>query len=72
VTQPAGGTVNQTDVDLHANAKLSEFRELSYGDSDPTIRKFVADEKLATMQGQDVPAQGAVEKCADAISASAR
>ena len=55
-----------------ANAKLAEFKALSYGDRDPTIRKFVADEKLATMQGEDVPAQGAVEKCADAISASAR
>ena len=29
-----------------ANAKLSEFKALSYGDRDPTIRKFVADEKF--------------------------
>jgi hypothetical protein len=51
-----------------AKAKLAEFKALSYSEREAAIRKFVADEKLATMLGEDVPAQGAVDKCADAIS----
>jgi hypothetical protein len=51
-----------------AKAKLTEFKALSYSDRDAAIRKFVADEKLATMPGEGVPAQGSVEQCADAIS----
>src|SRR4051812_31556525 len=31
-----------------AAAKLAEFKALSYGEKDPAIRKFVADQKLAT------------------------
>ena len=50
-----------------AAAKLAEFKVLSYTDKDPAIRKFVTDEKLATMLGEDGPAPGAVDKCSDAI-----
>lgn len=50
-----------------AATKLVEFKALSYSDKDTAIRKFVADEKLASMLGEDAPAEGAVEKCADAI-----
>ena len=51
-----------------ATAKLAEFKALSYSDKDTAIKKFVNDEKLATMLGEDAPAPGAVDKCADAIS----
>jgi len=50
-----------------AATKLAEFKALSYGDKDPAIRKFVAEEGLATMLGEDTPVAGAVDKCADAI-----
>ena len=55
-----------------ATSKLSEFKALSYSDKGTAIKKFVADEKLATMLGEDAPAPGAVDKCADAISELAR
>ena len=55
-----------------ATAKLAEFKTLSYGDKGTATKKFVADEKLATMLGEDAPAPGAVDKCADAISDLAR
>ena len=51
-----------------AATKLAEFKALSYGDKDPAIRKFVAEQGLATMLGEDTPVAGAVDKCADAIS----
>src|SRR5579864_3487902 len=51
-----------------ATAKLAEFKALSYSDKDTAIKKFVGEEKLATMLGEDVPAPGAIDKCADAIS----
>jgi hypothetical protein len=50
-----------------AAAKLAEFKALPYGDKDPAIRKFVEQEGLATMLGEDAPVAGAVNKCADAI-----
>lgn len=50
-----------------AAAKLAEFKALSYGDKDTVIRKFVTDEKLATMLGENATPAGAVEKCADAV-----
>ena len=50
-----------------AATKLAEFKALSYGDKDTAIRKFVTEEGLATMLGEDTPAAGAVDKCADAI-----
>jgi len=50
-----------------AAAKLAEFKALSYGDKDTAIRKFVEQEGLATMLGEDAPVAGAVDKCADAI-----
>ena len=48
-------------------AKIAEFKALSYGAKDEAIRKFVAQEGLATMLGEDTPVAGAVDKCADAI-----
>jgi hypothetical protein len=51
-----------------ASAKIAEFKALSYGERDTAVKKFVTDEKLATMLGEDAPATGAVDKCADAIS----
>ena len=50
-----------------AAAKLAEFKALSYGDKDTAIRKFVEQEGLATMLGEDAPVAGSVDKCADAI-----
>ena len=50
-----------------AAAKLAEFKALSYSEKDTAIRKFITDEKLATMLGEEAPAAGAVEKCSDAI-----
>ena len=50
-----------------AVSKLAEFKALSYSDKDTAIRKFVTDQKLATMLGEETPATGAVEKCADAV-----
>jgi hypothetical protein len=55
-----------------ATAKLAEFKALSYGERDTAINKFVTDEKLATMLGEDAPAPGAVDKCTDAISGLSR
>jgi hypothetical protein len=53
-----------------AEAKLAEFKALSYGNRDDAIRKFVTDEGLATMLGEDAPAPGAIDKCANAIKRS--
>jgi hypothetical protein len=50
-----------------ASAKIAAFKALSYGEKDTAIKKFVTDEKLATMLGEAAPAPGAVDKCADAI-----
>ena len=49
-----------------AMAKLAEFKALPYRDD--AIKKFIADERLATMVGENVPAAGAIERCAWAIS----
>jgi hypothetical protein len=51
-----------------ASAKIAEFKALSYGERDTAIKKFVTEEKLAMMLGEDAPAPGAIDKCADAIS----
>jgi hypothetical protein len=48
-----------------AMTRLAEFKALPY--KDDAIRKFIADEKLATMGGENVPAAGAIERCAGAI-----
>lgn len=53
-----------------AEAKLAEFKALSYGNRDAAIRKFVTEEGLATMLGEDEPAAGAINQCADAIKRS--
>jgi hypothetical protein len=53
-----------------AEAKLAEFKALSWGERDTAIRKFVTEEGLATMLGEDTPAPGAIDKCADAIKSS--
>jgi hypothetical protein len=36
------------------------------------IKKLIADEKLATMVGEDVPAAGAIDRCVYAISSLTR
>jgi len=51
-----------------AAAKLAEFKALSGSNEDAAIRTFVTEEGLATMLGEDAPAPGAIDKCADAIS----
>jgi hypothetical protein len=53
-----------------AEGKLAEFKAISYGDKDAAIRKFVTEEGLATMLGEDAPAPGAVNKYAEAINRS--
>ena len=50
-----------------AEAKLTEFKALSYSEKDAAIQKFLTDEGLATMLGEDVPAPDAIENCANAI-----
>ena len=50
-----------------AEAKLAEFKALSYSDRDAAIQKFLTDEGLATMLGEDVPVSGAIDNCAGAI-----
>jgi hypothetical protein len=54
----------------NAAERLAEFKALSWSERDTATRKFVTDEGLATMLGEDEPAPGAVEKCADAIKRS--
>jgi hypothetical protein len=53
-----------------AEAKLAEFKALSWTARDDAVRKFVTEEGLATMLGEDVPAPGAIDKCVDAIKSS--
>lgn len=53
-----------------AEVKIAEFKALSYSDKDTAVRNFVTEEGLATMLGEDVPAPGAIDKCADAIKRS--
>jgi hypothetical protein len=53
-----------------AEAKLAEFKALSWTARDDAVRKFVTEEKLATMLGEDVPTPGAIDKCVDAIKSS--
>jgi hypothetical protein len=55
-----------------ASAKIAEFKALSWGERDTAVKKFVTEEKLATMLGEDAPAPGAIDKCADAISGLSR
>ena len=50
-----------------AEAKLTEFKALSYSEKDAAIQKFLTDEGLATMLGEDVPVPGAIDNCAGAI-----
>jgi hypothetical protein len=54
----------------NATEKLAEFKALPWSDRDTAIRKFVTDEGIATMLGEDEPVSGAVDKCADAIKRS--
>jgi len=49
-----------------AAAKLAEFKALPY--KDDAIKKFIADEKLATMVGENAPAADAIDRCAYAIN----
>ena len=50
-----------------AKAKLAEFKALSYNEEDTAIKGFITKEGLATMLGEDAPAPGSIDKCADAI-----
>ena len=50
-----------------ALTKLAEFRAISY-DRATAIKRFIADEKLATMVGENAPAPGAIDRCAYAIN----
>ncbi|MEX2648335.1 MAG: hypothetical protein WD673_04900 [Alphaproteobacteria bacterium] len=54
----------------NAEEKLTEFKVLSWNEQKTAINKFVTDEGLATMLGEDEPAPTAVEKCAEAIKSS--
>ena len=51
-----------------AAVKLAEFKALPYGERDPAVQKLIADEGLATMLGEEAPAEGAVNQCASAIT----
>ena len=51
-----------------AAAKLAEFKVLPFGGKDNAIKKFIADEKLATMVGENTPAANAIDRCAYAIN----
>jgi len=51
-----------------AAAKLAEFKALPYGGKDTAIKKFISDEKLATMVGENAPAADAIHRCAYAIN----
>jgi hypothetical protein len=54
-----------------AAAKLVEFKGLPYGGKDTAIKKFIADEKLATMVGANASAADAIDRCAYAINSLA-
>jgi hypothetical protein len=45
-----------------AAAKIAELKALSYSDKNTAIKKLVTEEKLATMQGEDAAAPGAIDK----------
>jgi hypothetical protein len=53
-----------------AKVKLAEFKALLYNEEDTAIRGFITKEGLATMLGEDAPAPGSIDKCADAIRRS--
>jgi hypothetical protein len=53
-----------------AKAKIAEFKALSYNEEDTAIKGFITKEGLATMLGEDAPAPGSIDKCADAIRRS--
>ena len=54
-------------------AKLAELKALPpYGEKDTAIKKLIADEKLATMVGENAPAPGAIDRCTYAISSLTR
>ena len=53
-----------------AEARLVEFKALSFSERGDAIRKFVTEEGLATMLGEDAPVPGAIDRCADAINRS--
>jgi hypothetical protein len=51
-------------------AKLAEFKALSYNEQETAIKGFITKEGMATMLGEDAPAPGSIDKCADAIRRS--
>jgi hypothetical protein len=55
-----------------SEAKLAEFKALSWSEREAAARKFVTEGGLATMLGEDAPAPGAIDKCTDAIRIAAQ
>jgi hypothetical protein len=54
-----------------AVAKLAELKAISsFSERNTAVRQFVTDEGLATMLGEDAPAEDAVDRCANAIMRS--
>ncbi len=51
-----------------AAARIAEFKALPYGGKETVIKKFITDENLATMVGENAPAAGAIDRCAYAIN----
>jgi hypothetical protein len=51
-----------------AAVRIAEFKALPYGGRDTAIKKFIADENLATMVGENAPAASAIDRCAYAIN----
>jgi D-arabinose 1-dehydrogenase-like Zn-dependent alcohol dehydrogenase len=59
-----------TAYQLLHRAAIAEFKALSYNEEDIAIKGFITKEGLATMLGEDAPAPGSIDKCADAIRRS--
>jgi hypothetical protein len=57
---------------LSKRHELAEFEVSPFGEKDTAIKKFIADEELATIAGENVPAPGAIDRCAYAIGSLAR
>lgn len=51
----------------NAVEKLAELKALTWSERQTASRKFVTDEGLATMLGEEEPVPGAIDKCAEAI-----
>ena len=67
VTLRADLCIGKFDLRADALAKREEFKALSWAEKEDVAQKFVSDEGLATIMGQDDPAPGAIANCADGI-----